>query len=416
MRGSSAMASELRKKLFVLCQSLQRPKEPALSQLTSLDQLISKVVHILQTGGQRRALLILPTELTETSFFQELKEKTIVANLQLTVFPADMAHPTVSHVEQVLHHYFSFAAEVVVAVGGTAVLNLAKAVKARVINQDKNIYKLEGLTSRKRHEAGPPLVLVPASLAGSEANFSAYISDYTEHKKFLIIDQSLLANHILYCQELLLRAPDKLLASSLCSALMTAMEAHLSLMANKKAKAEAETAILQIGRDLGKTSLFLADQPTSSEENYQAVKDLMAASFLAGKSARLALSGYATALTHALEIQYGLPEEDISQVSLLAILGAYRQEILLQKELDHGQNQALTEPLQSRLGLFQKLSEIVNKLVIRWDLDQKIDLVEAKDIPVLVQMIEEEVADLYSVAYKLNTDQLTAMLGQLVCS
>ncbi len=410
------MASELQKKIFALRQSFLRPREPALSQLTSLDQLISKLISTLKEGGQKRALLILPTRVLESTFFQRLKEKTIVANLQLTIFPADMAHPTVSHVEQVLHHYFSFTAEAIIAIGGTSVINLAKAVKARVINQDKNIYKLEGLTSRKRHETGPALILIPADLAGSEANFSAYISDYTEHKKFLLIDQSLLANSILYCQELILTATDKRLAGSLCSALITALEAHLSLAANKKAKADAEAAILQIDRNLSKDSFFLAGQASGSEEKYQAIKKLLMASFLAGKSSRLALAGYATALNHALEIQYGLSSEEVSPTSLLAILGVYRNELLLEKELGPDQKQAGIEALQVRNGLLKKLEEMVNRLMDRGGFDRKISCLEAKDIPVIVQMVEEEVADLYSVSYKLNTDQLTAMLGQLVCS
>ncbi len=375
-----------------------------MTSVTQAEALNHKIINFFSALHKKKILFIFPDDLAENSILENLNKEAIVNALQLIPFRHKIINPTITNVEQAVHTYFSQKCEAILVLGGGALLDLAKAVKARIIHPDKNLYKLFGYATLKHRSPEPLLVVCPTTISAAETNYAAYILDYTNQKKFLIADQALLPNFILYCPELILQMPDQVLIGSYFSAFSMALEVFLQKNPNPKAIDAAEQGLQLLEQEknilLDISNKSFATQDT--ERLYTGIVNLQKANRLIGQASRKENGGYFTSFHHALQLFYQYSDDQISGPTLHAVSTKYLELIknentansaLIKYQKYFAESAALT-------GMVLKVSKISSKL----------SALKQNDFKKIIDYVEKDVQEKANLSFFFEREALEQIL------
>ena len=177
--------------------------------------------------GIQRVLIITDKDVAQLPWFPELKNS--LASFGADVFSGVWGNPVVSQVNAGVEAWKSHGADGVVAVGGGAPMDVAKAI-ALMANHPGHLFDYEDDNStRPIDQPIPPIVAVPTTAGtGSEVGRSAVISDDDTHAKKIVFDPQLLPKVVLADPELLLGLPATITAATGMDALTHLIEAFLA--------------------------------------------------------------------------------------------------------------------------------------------------------------------------------------------
>ncbi len=359
------MLQALRKILFRIFHGLWL-KDPAISHVQDTDSCIQKIVNYFSEIQRNRLLIIVPAPAAHYSFFHKLKEQAIKANLHVTVYDSENTKPTISTVEQCLHKYYSSRSEAILILGGNPQIDLGKAVKARLLNPQKSIYKIYGFGRVRHRHREPVLVLATASLAGKELNGSTFILDHTNQVIFPLFDKALQPDYVLYCPELILNLNKQTFFGNMAFSLGILCDILTSFSLSSAVREKARAAL---SLSLQSLSEFLAldlENPENIKEAYTLTRNLQDASALTGQISRRALPGYFQLLIQALQIEYNFVEYKISPFILSALLDAY-----LHFLGDQTISEKIKQQAASEQEILARTHELTIKFLSNWNLEQK---------------------------------------------
>lgn len=185
---------------------------------------------LLIDAGQRRPLLVTDRGVAPLPFFQamvdDLKQKHIVP----AVFSDIAGNPVKSQVMAGVEAFQSHNADAIVAVGGGAAMDVAKAI-ALMVNHPGDLFDYEDgkPDARPVEQPIPYLMAVPTTAGtGSEVGRSSVISDDATHAKKIIFSPKLLPKKVVADPELLLGLPANITAATGMDALTHCVEAYLA--------------------------------------------------------------------------------------------------------------------------------------------------------------------------------------------
>lgn len=181
----------------------------------------------LTTLGIQRVLIVTDKDVAQLPWFPELKNS--LASFGAAVFSGVWGNPVVSQVNAGVEAWKSHGANGIVAVGGGAPIDVAKAI-ALMANHPGHLFDYkDGNSTRPIDRPIPPIVAIPTTAGtGSEVGRSAVISDDDTHAKKIVFDPQLLPKVVLADPELLLGLPAKITAATGMDALTHLVEAFLA--------------------------------------------------------------------------------------------------------------------------------------------------------------------------------------------
>lgn len=178
--------------------------------------------------GVKRPLIVTDRDVVTLPWFAPILDS--LHHLVPAVFSDIWGNPVVSQVEagvQAWHHHH---ADGIVAIGGGAPVDVAKAI-ALMSNHPGDLFEYEDgkPDARSIDQPIPPIVAIPTTAGtGSEVGRSAVISDNNTHEKKIIFDPKLLPCTVLADPELTLGLPAKITAATGMDALTHLIEAYLA--------------------------------------------------------------------------------------------------------------------------------------------------------------------------------------------
>ncbi len=177
--------------------------------------------------GIQRALIVTDKDVAQLPWFPALENS--LASFGAAVFRGVWGNPVVSQVNAGVEAWKSHGADGIVAVGGGAPIDVAKAI-ALMANHPGHLFDYEdGNSTRPIDQPIPPIVAIPTTAGtGSEVGRSAVISDDDTHAKKIVFDPQLLPQVVLADPELLLGLPAKITAATGMDALTHLIEAFLA--------------------------------------------------------------------------------------------------------------------------------------------------------------------------------------------
>ena len=223
----------------------------------------TELMETLANLGIQRPLIVTDKDIVNLPWFADIEA--IVEGLASKTFSGVWGNPVVSRVEDGQAAYLTHQADGIVAVGGGAPMDVAKAI-ALLANHPGHLFDYEdGASTRPIDQPIPSIVAIPTTAGtGSEVGRSAVISDDDTHAKKIIFDPQLLPKVVLADPELLLGLPAKITAATGMDALTHLVEAFLAKGDNPLCDGIALEGIDLVSQHL-KDSVLFAQQLAAGE-------------------------------------------------------------------------------------------------------------------------------------------------------
>ncbi|MBW4653024.1 MAG: iron-containing alcohol dehydrogenase [Kaiparowitsia implicata GSE-PSE-MK54-09C] len=178
--------------------------------------------------GMQRPLVVSDRAVAQLPWFKPILES--LAALPVASFSEVWGNPVGSQVKAGLAAYRDHQADGIVAIGGGAPMDVAKAI-ALMAHHPGHLFEYEdgNPNGRPVNQPIPPIVAIPTTAGtGSEVGRSAVISDDETHAKKIMFDPRLLPQQVLADPELLLGLPAAITAATGMDALTHLIEAYLA--------------------------------------------------------------------------------------------------------------------------------------------------------------------------------------------
>lgn len=180
--------------------------------------------------GVRRPLVVTDRGVSALGFFEEVVALAAAGGAEPAVFDEVRGNPVASQVAAGVAAFGAHAADGVVAVGGGAAVDVAKAIALMATHPGELFdYEDEVPGARPVTDAVVPIVALPTTAGtGSEVGRSAVVADEDSHVKRILCGEPLLPRPVLADPELTLDLPAGITAATGMDALTHNVEAYLA--------------------------------------------------------------------------------------------------------------------------------------------------------------------------------------------
>ena len=233
---------------------------------------------------------------------------------KFVIFDRSVPNPTIDNIEEALSIYQSNKCGIIIALGGGSVIDLAKAVGARVANPHKSIRDMRGVLRVGRKL--PVLIAIPTTAGtGSETTLASVVTDSKTHEKYALNDPHLIPTHVILDPTLTINLPKKITAMTGLDALVHAVESYIGFSTTKETRKAAIEA----------THLIFANLPVAWNQPLDlfARGQMQKAAFLAGLAFSRSYVGNIHALAHPLSGFYQIPHGLANAVLMPLVLDFY---------------------------------------------------------------------------------------------
>lgn len=296
-------------------------------------------------------------------------------------------NPTISNIEDALSVYHEKGCYQIIAFGGGSVIDCAKVVAARVVKPKQSVKQMHGLLKIKKSIV--PIIAIPTTAGtGSETTIAAVVTDDDTHQKYAITDNCLVPRYSAFIPELTQTLPASITATTGLDALTHAIESYIGKSNTKQTKRDALMAIKLIHENL--------EIAYNNGDDLQARKNMLYASFLAGRAFTRAYIGYVHAIAHSLGGMYNTAHGLANSVVLTVVLREYGEAVYIDlaaisDELELCNIEANNE--EKALAVISWIDTLCDKMSI----PKIIPEIQAHHIPVLAKSACREANPLYPV-------------------
>jgi len=183
-----------------------------------------------------------------------------------------------------------FEPDIVIAIGGGSVIDMAKLVNTLAAHQITDYLHI--IEKNKVSHAGKPLVAIPTTAGtGSEATHFAVV--YIEEKKYSLTHTYILPDIVILDPEMTFNMPTYVSASSGVDALSQAIESFWSLGATEESRMYASKAI---------TAIWHAIIPAVRDKNKVAMEEMSYAANSAGKAINISKTTAPHAISYPISM------------------------------------------------------------------------------------------------------------------
>lgn len=345
-----------------------------------------ELADTLSALGIQRPLIVTDRDIAQLPWFAEIENS--LADFSAGTFSELGGNPVVSQVVAGLAAYPAYDADGIVAVGGGAPMDVAKAIALMAHHPGRLFDYEDGASTRLVNQPIPPIVAIPTTAGtGSEVGRSAVISDDDTHAKKIIFDPQLLPKVVLADPELLLGLPARITAATGMDALTHLIEAFLAKGDNPLCDGIALEGLYLVSQHL-KASVLFAQQLVAGES-------VDNAAHLQARAGMLNAS-----MMGAIAFQKGLGVTHSCAHALSTVCDTH-----------HGLANGIMLPAAMRFNLdaapekFLRMARVVNPLAASGEalIDWIVELSQAIEMPPSLQALgvsNERVDQLVSVAIK----------------
>ena len=282
-------------------------KEPTL--LNDYDEYIK----VLKENNINKVLIVTIPFLIKNNNLDDLFSLLKSNLIEYVTFSDVASNPIFENVDEGVNLYHHESCNSILAIGGGSVIDCAKAIGLLITNKPP-LEKYKGIF--KVHHNLPLLSAVPTTCGtGSETTLAAVIRNDKTKEKFPIEAPRMVPSYALLNPRLLLGLPSSAYAYSSLDALTHAIESYLNITRTSKTKKYSLKAV-----ELIKDNIEGGFNDPLNEE-YK--KNMLLASFLAGKAFTRSMVGNVHALAHALGGKYNLAHGMLNAMLLPLFLKTY---------------------------------------------------------------------------------------------
>ena len=260
---------------------------------------IRRLPEFMREKGAEKVLVVTDNNLMKLGLLDKMLDSLKEAGFDFVIFSDIAVNPTSDDVEAGFKVWRENACQCIVAFGGGAPMDCAKAIAAKAVHPNKTVAQLQGIL--KVHAKIPLFFAIPTtSGTGSETTVAAVITDSATHHKASINDPAILPKYAILDPELTMGLPPFVTATTGMDALCHAVEAYTNHTYNTPLEDKlAKEAVQLIHENLLKA--YRDGSDLTARQNMQR------AAFFAGRAFTRGCVGYVHAVGHTLGGLYGVP-------------------------------------------------------------------------------------------------------------
>ncbi len=364
---------------------------------------IKKLPEFIKSKGLKKVLVVTDKGLMGIHLLDSLFEEMEKAGLDYVVYDGTQPNPSIENIEDARQLYVDNNCQGVIAFGGGSPMDCAKAAAARVTNPKIPVKKMRGVL--KLHHKLPPFFAVPTTAGtGSETTLAAVVTDTATHEKNAINDPRLKPKFAVLDPELTVGLPPHITSTTGMDALTHAVEAYIGKSNVKSTEAYAEKATKMIFENI--------ETAYADGKNIEARDAMLKASFYAGQAFTRAYVGYVHAIAHNLGGHYGVPHGLANAIILPYVLEYYGESAhkrLAKLAVIAGVKTDGTD--KEKAEAFIEAIKTLNK---NMNIPDSFDMVQEKDIPVIVERALKEGNPLYPVPKIMDKADCEAVIRRMM--
>ena len=364
---------------------------------------IRKLPEFIKSKGLKKVLIVTDKGLMGLHLLDSLFEELDKAGVEYVVYDGTQPNPSIENIEDARALYVDNNCQGVIAFGGGSPMDCAKAAAARVTNPKISVRKMRGVL--KLHHKLPPFFAVPTTAGtGSETTLAAVVTDTATHEKNAINDIRLKPRFAVLDPELTVGLPPHITSTTGMDALTHAVEAYIGKSNVKSTEEYAEKATKMIFENIEKAY--------TNGKDIEARDQMLKASFYAGQAFTRAYVGYVHAIAHNLGGQYGVPHGLANAVILPYVLEYYGESA--HKRLAKLAEIAGVKTTGSDKEKAEAFIEAIKTLNKNMNIPDGFDMVQEKDIPVIVERALKEGNPLYPVPKIMDKADCEAVIRRMM--
>ena len=364
---------------------------------------IRKLPEFIKSKGLNKVLVVTDKGLMGIHLLDSLFEELDKAGVEYVVYDGTQPNPSIENIEDARALYVDNNCQGVIAFGGGSPMDCAKAAAARVTNPKISVRKMRGVL--KLHHKLPPFFAVPTTAGtGSETTLAAVVTDTATHEKNAINDIRLKPRFAVLDPELTVGLPPHITSTTGMDALTHAVEAYIGKSNVKSTEEYAEKATKMIFENIEKAY--------TNGKDIEARDQMLKASFYAGQAFTRAYVGYVHAIAHNLGGQYGVPHGLANAVILPYVLEYYGE--TAHKRLAKLAEIAGVKTTGSDKEKAEAFIEAIKTLNKNMNIPDGFDMVQEKDIPVIVERALKEGNPLYPVPKIMDKADCEAVIRRMM--
>ena len=364
---------------------------------------IRKLPEFIKSKGLNKVLIVTDKGLMGLHLLDSLFDELDKAGVEYVVYDGTQPNPSIENIEDARALYVDNNCQGVIAFGGGSPMDCAKAAAARVTNPKISVRKMRGVL--KLHHKLPPFFAVPTTAGtGSETTLAAVVTDTATHEKNAINDIRLKPRFAVLDPELTVGLPPHITSTTGMDALTHAVEAYIGKSNVKSTEVYAEKATKMIFENIEKAY--------TNGKDIEARDQMLKASFYAGQAFTRAYVGYVHAIAHNLGGQYGVPHGLANAVILPYVLEYYGE--TAHKRLAKLAEIAGVKTTGSDKEKAEAFIEAIKTLNKNMNIPDGFDMVQEKDIPVIVERALKEGNPLYPVPKIMDKADCEAVIRRMM--
>ena len=364
---------------------------------------IRKLPEFIKSKGLSKVLVVTDKGLMGLHLLDSLFEELDKAGVEYVVYDGTQPNPSIENIEDARALYVDNNCQGVIAFGGGSPMDCAKVAAARVTNPKIPVRKMRGVL--KLHHKLPPFFAVPTTAGtGSETTLAAVVSDTATHEKNAINDPRLRPKFAVLDPELTVGLPPHITSTTGMDALTHAVEAYIGKSNVKSTEIYAEKATKMIFENIEKVY--------SNGKDIEARDQMLKASFYAGQAFTRAYVGYVHAIAHNLGGQYGVPHGLANAIILPYVLEYYGE--TAHKRLAKLAEIAGVKTTGSDKEKAEAFIEAIKTLNKNMNIPDGFDMVQEKDIPIIVERALKEGNPLYPVPKIMDKADCEAVIRRMM--
>lgn len=357
---------------------------------------IAGIPQCLDSHSCKSVLIITDAGIRKLGLLKELVSALMSADISYTVYDKTVPNPTTDNVKEALDLYYLNHCTAIIGFGGGSSMDCAKAVGICAVHPTKSLSQMKGIL--KVRKKLPLLIAVPTTAGtGSETTLAAVITDAETRHKYAINDFPLIPPYAVLDPGVTLSLPPFITATTGMDALTHAVEAYIGNSTTKKTREDALKAV----------NLIFENLPIAYTDgsNVKARENMLKASFYAGCAFTKSYIGYVHAVAHTLGGVYNVPHGLANAVILPYVLESYGNVIyekLRRLALAAGvANQSDTAETAAKAFI-----SAIRQMQKDFNIGNKIQGIQMRDIPKLAKMADKEANPLYPVPVLMNAKEL----------
>ena len=357
---------------------------------------VDDVAPLLRKMEIASVLLVTDPVLKRSGATARLEAELEKYQISCTVYDKTCPNPTVYHIEEALQQYHKGGCRGIIAFGGGASMDCAKAVGARVAYPKRSLRQMRGLLRVWRKL--PPLIAIPTTAGtGSEVTVAAVITDPETHHKYTMLNFTFIPAFAVHDPAVSCSLPPHVTATTGMDALTHAVEAYIGGTTTAETRRLAREAVKLVFENL-ETAYQNGSDPVAR-------KNMLQAAYSAGIAFSKSYVGYIHAVAHSLGGQYNMAYGLTNAVLLPIVLELYG-DCIHEQLRDLAVEAGVAQPTDAPAVAAAAFIRAIRALNHRMEIPAKLGGIRREDIPVMARCADREANPLYPVPRLMDAKEL----------